>query len=149
MLGLTMSATCDLCQSVEVKGDYPICGNCRYTAGRPFPPSRRPLLPCQRCQHTKLVRVVPREYTASNETVSGRTVAPMTLTQHPNTIQRAFFKGNTVETPDIMSGVGTIEAYVCGKCGFIEWYCQDPEKMPIGPAYNTELVDVSSDSPYR
>ncbi len=39
---------------------------------------------------------------------------------------------------------GWLEAYVCRACGFVEWYCCDPDKLPIGPEYMTELVDVGA-----
>lgn len=44
---------------------------------------------------------------------------------------------------------GSLETYVCKGCGFVEWYCQDPESVPIGPEYMTELVDYDSGTPYR
>lgn len=45
--------------------------------------------------------------------------------------------------------VGELEAYICRKCGYLEWYCVAPETIPIGEAHNTELLDVSSGGPYR
>jgi hypothetical protein len=46
-------------------------------------------------------------------------------------------------------GSGVVEAYVCTACGLIEWYCQEPQSIPIGDQYNTEIVEYGSDSPYR
>lgn len=39
--------------------------------------------------------------------------------------------------------------YICRKCGFIEWYCNDPDTVPIGPYYMTEAIDHGSDTPFR
>jgi hypothetical protein len=72
----------------------------------------------------------------------------MTLTQQPARSQ-GIFGGIKVHTPYIWNGLGIVECYVCRECGFIEWYCQDPETIPVGAAFNTELVDVTPDSPYR
>jgi hypothetical protein len=46
-------------------------------------------------------------------------------------------------------GLGLLELFVCRGCGLVEWYCNDPENLPIGPMYATELVDVRPASPYR
>ena len=37
-------------------------------------------------------------------------------------------------------GRGDLLLYVCRSCGFAEWYVSDPESIPIGPDYRTELV---------
>ena len=33
--------------------------------------------------------------------------------------------------------------------GFVEWWAQQPEDIPIGTEYGTELVDVTATPPYR
>ena len=47
------------------------------------------------------------------------------------------------------SGFGVIEGYACRRCGFVEWYCQDPNEIPIGPEYMTEEIDAEGTSPFR
>jgi hypothetical protein len=44
---------------------------------------------------------------------------------------------------------GTLEVYVCVGRGFLEWYCQDPESIPIGPEYMTDAIDYGERTPYR
>jgi hypothetical protein len=54
-----------------------------------------------------------------------------------------------LSVPISRQGFGVFEAYICKKCGFVEWYCHAPEQIPIGPEYMTEDVDVEGDAPYR
>ena len=44
---------------------------------------------------------------------------------------------------------GLLEMYVCRDCGYIDWYCNDPRSVPIGPQFMTELIEGESSSPYR
>ena len=46
-------------------------------------------------------------------------------------------------------GLGLLELYVCTRCGFVEWYCHDVERIPADPALMTELLDYESETPYR
>jgi len=52
-------------------------------------------------------------------------------------------------TADLRRSFGVLEMYVCRKCGYIEWYCSDPQNVPIGPQFMTELVEQPGDGPYR
>jgi hypothetical protein len=54
-----------------------------------------------------------------------------------------------VEGADQDQAYGVLEMYVCTGCGFTEWYCRDPHKIPIGPEYGTEKLDLRTDTPYR
>jgi hypothetical protein len=96
---------------------------------------------------------MPREFTAQlagsgNHVACLHSAAPMALTIDPATHARWFRSGSVIDVPDIAAGFGTLETYVCESCGFIEWYCQDPKSIPIGHAYNTEIIEVN-DQPYR
>ena len=79
----------------------------------------------------KFVRAIPRELTDQ--------AAPMTLTYDVTRAAASNVKG----------GYGRLEAWACLACNFVEWYCQDTDRIPIGPEYMTELVDYESDAPYR
>jgi hypothetical protein len=117
--------------------DEVVCQDCaRKTGIVAVPPPRRRVTPCAKCSHTKLVRVVPREIT---EGVAG----PMFATHE---IQRA---GSAVLGIYPRAGYGVLEAYICKQCGFVEWYCQSPDEIPIGPEYMNELVDLDAGGPYR
>jgi len=97
----------------------------------------------------RFVRVVPRELSAVGSDYVWSVAAPMAVTLHPETSPKMLFSGNNVAEPKPSRGAGTLELYVCSGCGFVDWYCVDPEKIPIGPEYMTEIVDLAPGSPYR
>jgi hypothetical protein len=138
-----MPSTCRFCERpVEPFPDtFNLCVHCASELGvMPMPPPRRPPRPCQRCSATRLVRAIPREYTASGNDFSPQRVAPMMLTASPT----------AAAPPNIaFHGHGLLETYTCLGCGFVEWYCLNPERIPIGPEYMTELFDCTPGAPYR
>jgi hypothetical protein len=125
-----------------------LCNRCSWALGViPMPEPRRPPAPCMRCNGTVFIRVMPREFSAegrdrvlSHSTDVVPLAAPMGLT---------YDVDKKVETPQLHQQRGIVETYVCKKCGFMEWYCQDPEDMPIGPEYMTDVVDVAGKTAYR
>ncbi|HEY3805898.1 MAG TPA: hypothetical protein VGL61_24990 [Kofleriaceae bacterium] len=151
-----MTQPCSLCLTGEASDQFHVCQDCADKLGlRPLPPSTRPAVPCTRCNATRFVRVVPREYSSdvdqglgSDVVTKHRIAAPMTLTAHPVAEERWIRKGRTVAEPRITGGIGTLETFVCTGCGFVEWYCQSPQAIPVGHEYNSELVDVGA-PPYR
>ena len=40
-------------------------------------------------------------------------------------------------------GIGELLLHICKSCGFAEWYVSDPESIPIGEDYRTELIKPS------
>jgi hypothetical protein len=46
-------------------------------------------------------------------------------------------------------GVGTLEAYVCTKCGYFETYVKQPDKIPFEQLRGFSWVNSASDGPYR
>lgn len=44
---------------------------------------------------------------------------------------------------------GAVTASVCEKCGFIELYCTDPEKIPVDGKYVVRTVAPEPEGPYR
>ena len=133
---------CSLCNALVVAPG--ICVDCARNLGVvAMPPPRRPPAPCARCSHMKFVRVIPREYDSGSR-------APMTLTSAPQTHTiGGMISSTTVSVTSAELGYGLLETYVCKKCGYVEWYCHDPERIPIGPQYMTDEVDYDSPSPYR
>jgi hypothetical protein len=127
---------------------FDVCADCADKLGVvPMGPPRRPALPCQRCNGMKFIRVIPRELTTTFS--GGQGAVPMKLTIVPEVVDGILF-GIRVGGPDPRRGSGALETYVCIGCGFVEWYCLDPESIPLGPEYMTELVDYDAgDGPYR
>ena len=146
---------CRICdQELFASSSLPdVCTDCAKTLGLvPMPPPRRPAQPCAKCNGMKFIRAIPREYTATDGGVSTHSVvAPMSLTVRPFVTKRGFLGGggNQASEPDLQYSYGTLETYVCVGCGFLEWYCQNPEGIPIGPEYMTDEIDYGSPTPYR
>lgn len=126
-----------------------LCTTCADTYGvMPMLPPRRPALPCQRCNGMRFIRAVPRELTATPGDHGMRIASPMPVTfacEH----ERGWFSTSALPI-DSRKAFGYLEQYICRKCGFVEWYCNDPERIPIGPQYMTEDIDYgATDTPYR
>ena len=150
-------ATCMLCG----KQDGPrVCDECKQLTGvREMPPARRRVAPCARCNHSRLIRVIPRELSVesgrlgnareSNLAASGPMFATYTFRQEAKT--GIFDEPGTfrVHPPQADEGFGMFEAYICKRCGFVDWYCHDPENIPISPGYMTEEIDSDAAEPYR
>jgi hypothetical protein len=141
---------CKICQNELESWEREFCDNCRGTLGIvDMPPARRPLGPCHKCNGTKLIRVIPRMHTLLTagpyQTLS--VTVPMRLTVVPTLASRWFHE--RVDHPDPQMMRGLLEAYVCRTCGFTEWYCSDPQNIPIGPEFMTEEIDAGDGGPYR
>lgn len=127
---MTIFSRCALCQRMLLppEENRSVCVDCAQRSGAiVMPPPRRRTAPCSKCNHTKLVRVIPRE-------VRDTSAGPMFA---------------TYPFPIGLAGLGMFEVFICKQCGFAEWYCHAPEEIPIGPEYMTEEVDAGGDGPYR
>jgi hypothetical protein len=145
--------TCPFCDAPLSSDDQramEACGSCASRIGIiRMPPSRRPPLPCGRCNGRRFVRAIPREHTTdragdSNVQISAPMYVTYTPTSHRGWILK-HVKSIEVETP----GHGLLETYICKKCGFVEWYCADVERIPIHPNLMTEDIDYEGETPYR
>jgi hypothetical protein len=115
-----------------------------------MPPPRRRAAPCVKCNGMRFVRVIPREHTVTASLDANLPeIAPMTLTQRPQLTAKFFGPGNAVRAPSVVLGDGMLETYTCVKCGYVEWYVEDPSEIPIGPEFMSDIVDYESDKPYR
>jgi hypothetical protein len=143
-------ATCKLCDKNPAEPNG-ICNECMDELGIiEMPPPRRKAGPCLKCNGLKFVRVIPREHTVkSGFDHNYAEIAPMTLTQAPKVEHKIFGKGMNVQHPGVVLGDGMLETYTCIACGYVEWWCEDPREIPIGPQYMSELVDYTPDAPYR
>jgi hypothetical protein len=158
--------TCPLCDLCQLRSGHEramnACTVCAFELGlTPMAHSRRPPVPCMRCNGMRFTRAIPREHTsvglrfaptdlAPDAGDIHRSVsAPAVVTHQPRSTQKLNSKGKQVVPVDIREGFGRLEIFVCRGCGFIEWYCEDPGSIPIGPHYMTEDIDYGSPSPYR
>ena len=150
-----MPRACRICVTGEVKNDVPatfdICWSCAKTFGViPMPGPRRPARPCNRCSGVRFVRVIPRELTATGGDYVHEKAAPMCVTIVPLIKDDPWWKATKhPQNPNPHNGRGLLETYVCVGCGFVEWYCVDPESIPIGPEYMSDIVDYTPTTPYR
>lgn len=127
-----MAVICKVCEKTALSKPG-ICTACCTKLGIvAMPPARRGARPCTKCNGLKFVRVIPRELDGTS--------APMALT----------YDISATIAADLARGFGKLEAYVCFKCNYVEWYVQgNAGDIPIGPEYMTEIVDHDPDAPYR
>jgi hypothetical protein len=122
-----------------------ICRNCRERlAVTPMGNARRPPVPCQRCNGMRFVRALARDYSGEWDRP-----APMVVTTEVNVREGMLGGIKADRMPRETGGLGKLELYICRACGFVEWYCDNPATLPIGPQYMTEAIDYDSDAPYR
>jgi hypothetical protein len=146
--------TCHVCKQRSIATPWEqavrMCSECANTFGvMPMLPARRPARPCERCNGMQFIRAVPRELAPQIGANDGSQVAsPMTVT-YAYAYMEGFFVRSAAPI-NTRKAHGYLEQYICKKCGFIEWYCNDPERIPIGPGFMTEDIDYgASDTPYR
>jgi hypothetical protein len=141
--------TCKFCQSFVPETEE-ICRDCSSKLGLVPGSGVRQGLPCQRCNHTELVRALARDFTTSPGQYGHRQVNPMGVAIAP-TGTTTFFSGRPdgLEDPAPSQVVGILDMYVCLRCGFTEWYCRDPKSIPIGQEFGTEQITVAPTTPYR
>ena len=147
------------------KDGVSVCGACeRITGVREMAPARRRMAPCARCNHAKLIRVIPRELSVMAGRDVGDSVDSNVAHYAPMFATYAVIKqrikearifvtdpqfSSKVYPPPPDAGFGVFETYICKRCGFVDWYCQDPDSIPIGPEFMTEEVDSDASEPYR
>ena len=132
--------------SVESETDNvkALCPDCVRKLGVQHPQTNtsRPPSPCARCGSGILVRCAIRER-------GGEYEHPRPLSATFGVAEsQAWFSDKTSRTASTHQPIGLFEAFICRACGFTEWYCHEPDKIPIGLEYGTALVDVSK-PPYR
>jgi hypothetical protein len=126
-----------------------MCTKCSERLGvTVMPKPRRPPIQCRACNGTAFIRAVPREIAPMLGNEYHQEVAPMAVT-YGATDHGATDHGFRRHQADPQKGYGMLEMYVCKGCALVEWYCADPERIPIGPGYMTEEIDLTTSSPYR
>jgi hypothetical protein len=140
--------TCKFCE--QRADETGICVSCQERLGLTPGSGVRRSAPCAKCNHGELVRALVRELTTTPGEYGQRETVPMAVTYAP-LLKESFWSGAPKGAHGVIPGqpAGTLEMYVCRKCGFTEWYCRDPSAIPIGPEHGTELVGVAGEGPYR
>jgi len=153
-----MQVACEGCgKTVSVSQDAPkLCTECAKKTGLAYPlPSRRGAWPCMRCGHRVLVRAQVRERSVDDGRDTASLVpAPLAITYargqefDPNAGVFSLAKRPSA-SPETSRSFGVLDAYVCRACGYVEWYAQEPENIPIGALYGTALVEIPGEGVYR
>jgi DNA-directed RNA polymerase subunit RPC12/RpoP len=159
-------ANCKLCHARRLETDpelaQTLCSPCATKLGTtPMPPPRRPDVPCPRCRGRRFIRVFPRErfvvdastkWLGSDLSAFGAMYAPMAATYEVSIVRQQI--GVMIGAPevrglDLSQPRGLIARYICSTCGFVELFCENPESIPIGTEYMSDIVDYGGDKPYR
>jgi DNA-directed RNA polymerase subunit RPC12/RpoP len=127
-----------------------VCGACVRSVGAVMMPQpRRPPSPCARCGSRRFVRSIPVVPMLIGD---GKiVVAPRAVTYAiSNRGQRVGLMMIDDYRLDPRQPLGIIARYVCVRCGAVEDYCEDPERIPIDAEHMTDVVDYGDDvAPYR
>jgi hypothetical protein len=140
-----MSA-CEVCGK-PAEGEARVCESCMNKTGfSADKPQRREVQPCMRCGGLELIRARIRERTAGaiGDDRNREDFVPLAITYGLSEEYASTFSMRKVPSaaPDRWRPFGRLEAWVCRSCGFVEWYAQQPEDIPIATAHGTELVTV-------
>jgi hypothetical protein len=138
--------TCSACGRHVMELRAKLCRSCAEKSGIvPMGRAMRPAAPCGRCGHPEIVRVQMRERTAARgDDANAEVPRPLALTWAVSTDveSSSSTRGTQSAEPRLDAMFGLVEAYVCRACGAIELFAREPEKIPIGPEYGTELIVV-------
>jgi len=139
------------CKTCNAPSATELCTKCAEKLGITDGPAVRPAMPCARCGHPELIRALARELTIeSGGEYNWQQTTPMAATYEP-VVAWSLWNGRPrgVSGTEPAKPFGILEMYVCARCGFTEWYCRDPKRIPIGPEYGTERVSSDTGEPYR
>jgi hypothetical protein len=143
--------TCPVCNHKKIENAIErqthMCSSCATVLGVvPLPPPPRPKVPCRACNGLRFVRAIPREVAPWVGNEEHQVTCPMTVT-----FGGVYELGSRRLIADPRRSFGQLEMYVCKGCGLVEWYCSDPERIPVGPHFMTEEIDhgAVAEGPYR
>jgi hypothetical protein len=125
-----------------------MCAEChdRHRLPRAYADAR-PNQPCASCRGTTFVRV--RALRERQDFDEGRRTSVDLLACTFEIGKRTTFTGRIHSWVDTDQPRGVISAFVCRSCGLTELYAHEPHKIPIGPEYATDLIDIAGQQPYR
>jgi hypothetical protein len=82
---------------------------------------------CPQCGHDEVIEAAQAEFTGQDATAT----FPMCVTYD----ERWVFPGQNPRY-----GHGPLYLYVCRRCGFCQWYAQNPESIPVSEGQRTRLI---------
>jgi len=102
--------------------------------------------PCALCGGTTFVRGTVLERSGDPPRLE-----PLAITFRRKTAYKSLFSLEEIQTRDADLDLpkGELEALFCRSCGKVDWFVKDPDEVPIGDEYGTELVEVEPGAPYR
>jgi len=134
-------SVCEVCG--KEAGEEKLCESCTDKTGfSRDKPQRREVQPCMRCGGLELIRARIRERSSNDPNVQN--FVPFAITYGMSEEFASTFSMKMVPSaaPNRGQPFGKLEAWVCRSCGFVEWYAQSPEEIPIAAVHGTELVTV-------
>jgi ribosomal protein L37E len=95
---------------------------------------------CALCGYGEVIEATVRDFFGESGLIS----EPLAVTQEA---EDRFFGGMQ---PDPHKRLGKLQQYVCRRCGYTQWFAQNPEDIPIGFPHETELLrGAPKGPPYR
>ena len=140
------------CKICNAPAYGPLCTECNVALGIVTQRGLdRPNKPCHRCDGTQFIRAQAREFTRRPGEHGAQVSYPMGVTYSVDVATALFSDRVTgVRAASASAPFGILDMYVCRACGLTEWYCRDPQNVPIAPELATEIVNVDPPGgPYR
>lgn len=89
---------------------------------------------CPLCSHDEVIESMAAEFIGIAETA-------MSVTYEVSEV---------VLGRDASQGRGALAMYVCRKCGYVQWFAEDPSKIPIDKLCRTRLIKApKAPGPFR
>jgi hypothetical protein len=91
---------------------------------------------CPLCEHDEIVEGMPAEFSGV----------------HGFEVQSAFAYDPRWVAPgrNPLQPHGKLSYYMCRRCGYLQWFVENPQEVPIGEDYRTRFVKSAKKSPpYR
>ncbi len=90
---------------------------------------------CPLCEHNQILEVVPAQFGDQNKEV------PCAATYD----SRWVLEGRNPNYPH-----GRFRLYVCRRCGFCQWFVDQPATIPVDADHKTRIIEgPESGAPYR
>ena len=90
---------------------------------------------CPLCEHNEILESVPAQFGDQHLEV------PFAVTYD----RRWVMQGRNPKYPH-----GQLRLYVCRRCGYAQWFADNPAKIPVGEEYSTRILrGPEPEAPYR